>query len=142
MLFGSISSRPIHFMKAGMLLHLLGSTDCVTTKKTAYWDSFESRSRIFILTKFDRFWRNSEICPIFQWPIAFSSFGICLNDYGYLIVMFSAIYTWKIKTKALKLTKLLNFWSCTFFLCHPVCFGTPNAQMGYTEAKCLKFYGM
>ena len=32
-LFGSISSRPIHFMKAGMLLHLLGSTDCVTTKK-------------------------------------------------------------------------------------------------------------
>ena len=33
MLFGSISSRPIHFMKAGMLLHLLGSTDCVTTKK-------------------------------------------------------------------------------------------------------------
>ena len=89
-------------------------------QKTAYWDSFESRSRIFILTKFDRFWRNSEICPIFQWPITFSPFGICLNDYGYLIVMFSAIYTWKMKTKALKLTKLRNFWWGTFFLCHPV----------------------
>ena len=33
MLFGNISSRSIHFMKAGMLLHLLGSTACVTTKK-------------------------------------------------------------------------------------------------------------
>ena len=65
-------------------------------------------------------WRNPEICPIFQWPITFFPFGICLNDYGYLIVMFSAIYTWKIKTKALKLTKLRNFWCGNFFLCHPV----------------------
>ena len=58
-------------------------------QKTAYWDSFESRSRIFILTKFVWFWRNSEICPIFQWPITFSPFGICLNDFFVRILKFS-----------------------------------------------------
>ena len=95
----------------------------VDNQKIAYWDSFDSRSRIFILTKFDRFCRNPEICPIFQWPISFFPFDICLNDYGYVIVMFSAINTWKNKDKSIKIDKIMLGYMgqkssgtpCTFF---------------------------
>ena len=92
-LFGSMSSHPIHFMKTGMLLHLLESTDWVTAKKQhiethlnqgiefLYWQN---------LTDFEEILKSAQI---FNDLLLFSPFGICLNDYGYLIVMFSAIYT-------------------------------------------------
>ena len=62
-------------------------------QKTAYWDSFESRSRIFIPANYYQFWGNSEICPIFQSHTTFSLFGISPNGFETLIAyVVSSLY--------------------------------------------------
>ena len=70
-LFLKISTQLIHFIQCREHVVPLRMHRLCDIGKTAYWDPFESRSRIFIPSKYDGFWRNSEIWPNFQWLITF-----------------------------------------------------------------------
>ena len=92
-LFSKISGQSIHFIEYREVvvppwMHRLSNMG-----KTTHWDTFESRSRIFIPANYEQFWGNSEICPIFQSHTTFSLFGISPNGFETLIVyVVSSLY--------------------------------------------------
>ena len=92
-LFSKISGQSIHFIEYREVvvppwMHRLSNMG-----KTTHWDTFESRSRIFIPANYEQFWGNSEICPIFQSHTTFSLFGISPNGFETVIVyVVSSLY--------------------------------------------------
>ena len=119
-LFSKILGQSIHFIEYREVvvpprMHRLSNMG-----KTTHWDTFESRSRIFIPANYEQFWGNSEICPIFQSHTTFSLFGISPNGFETLIVMLSALCTYNLITIYQKMTELWHKRTVPFIWEHPV----------------------